>query len=68
MRSGIWRETPKERSRLEDSHNWEDIKIDLKEIGWEAVDLVDLALGGGKWRPVVNTVMYLRAPLNVGNF
>jgi hypothetical protein len=37
---------------------WEDnIKIDLKEIGWESVPLIDLAQGRDKWWAVVNMIM-----------
>jgi hypothetical protein len=43
-------------------------KIDLKEIGWDGMDWIDLAKDGNKWRALVNTVMNLRAPYNVGKF
>jgi hypothetical protein len=32
-------------------------KIDLKEIGWEGVNLIRLAQDRDKWRAVVNTAM-----------
>jgi hypothetical protein len=38
------------------------IKIDLREIGWDAVDLVDLAQDRDRWRSLVDTVMILRVP------
>jgi hypothetical protein len=42
---------------------WENnIKTDLKEIGYEAVDWVYLALGRYQLRDVVNTVMNLQFP------
>jgi hypothetical protein len=42
---------------------WEDnIKIDLKEIGWGAVEWIDLAQDIDQWRALVNTVMNLRVP------
>jgi hypothetical protein len=42
---------------------WEDdIKIDLKEVGWEGVNWINLAQDMYKWRTVVNTVMKLRVP------
>jgi hypothetical protein len=38
-------------------HRWEDnIKIDLKEIGWEAVDWIHLAQYSDQWPAVVNVV------------
>jgi hypothetical protein len=42
---------------------WVDnIKIDLREIGWDGVDWVDLAQDRDQWRALVNTVMNLRVP------
>jgi hypothetical protein len=42
---------------------WEDnIKMDLKEIGWEVVDCIYLAQDRDQWRAVVNKVMNLRVP------
>jgi hypothetical protein len=37
---------------------WENnIKMDLREIGWGGMDWVDLAQDRDQWRAVVNTVM-----------
>jgi hypothetical protein len=42
---------------------WVDnIKIDLREIGWDGVDCTDLAEDRDHWRALVNTVMNLRLP------
>jgi hypothetical protein len=42
---------------------WVDnIKIDLREIGWYAMDWIDLAEDRHQWRALVNTVMNLRVP------
>jgi transposase len=38
----------------------ENIKMDLRDIGWEGVDWIDLAQDMGHWRALVNTVMNLR--------
>jgi hypothetical protein len=38
------------------------IKIDLREIGWDGMDWIDLAQDRDQWRAVVNTVMNLRVP------
>jgi transcription termination factor 2 len=42
---------------------WVDnIKIDLREIGWDGVNWIDLAQDRDQWRALVNTVMNLRVP------
>jgi hypothetical protein len=42
---------------------WEDnIRIDLREIGWENVDWIRLAQDRDQWRPHVNAVMNLWVP------
>jgi hypothetical protein len=42
---------------------WVDnIKMDLREIGWGGIDWIDLAHDRDQWRALVNTVMNLRVP------
>jgi hypothetical protein len=41
---------------------WEDIRMDLREIGWGGIDWIDLAQDSDQWRALVNTVMNLRVP------
>jgi hypothetical protein len=42
-------------------HRWEDnIKKDLREIGWGGMDWIDLAQDRDQWKALVNTVMNLR--------
>jgi hypothetical protein len=36
--------------------------MDLREIGWDGMDWIDLAQDRGQWRALVNTVMNLRVP------
>jgi hypothetical protein len=44
-------------------HRWEDnIKMDLREIGWGGMDSIDLAQDRDQWRALVNTAMNLRVP------
>jgi hypothetical protein len=40
----------------------DNIKIDLREIGWDGVDLIDLAQDRDQWRDLVNMIMNLRVP------
>jgi hypothetical protein len=40
----------------------ENIKMDLREIGWDGVDWNDLAQDRDQWKALVNTVMNLRVP------
>jgi hypothetical protein len=50
---------PLERPR----RGWVDnIKMDLREIGWDGVYWIDLAQDRDQWRALVNTVMNLRVP------
>jgi hypothetical protein len=42
---------------------WEDnIRMDLRDIGWAGMDWIDLAQDRDQWRALVNTVMNLRVP------
>jgi hypothetical protein len=40
----------------------DNIKIDLREIGWDGMDWINLAQDRDKWRAFVNTVMNLWVP------
>jgi hypothetical protein len=42
---------------------WVDnIKMNLREIGWDGVDWIDMAQDRDQWRALVNTVLNLRVP------
>jgi hypothetical protein len=42
---------------------WKDnIKMDVREIGWEVVDWIHMAQDRDQWRAVVNTVMNRQVP------
>jgi hypothetical protein len=41
--------------------------MDLREIGWDGVDWVDLAQDRDHGRALVNTVMNLRVPKMLGS-
>jgi hypothetical protein len=45
------------------SRKWVDnIKMDLREIGWDGVDWIDMAQDRDQWRAFMNTVLNLRVP------
>jgi hypothetical protein len=39
---------------------WVDIKMDLREIGWDGIDWINLAQDRYQWRALLNAVMNLR--------
>jgi hypothetical protein len=42
---------------------WVDsIKMDLRELGWDGMDWINLAQYRDQWRALVNAVMNLRVP------
>jgi hypothetical protein len=38
----------------------DNIKMDLREIGWDVVDWMDMAQDRDQWKALVNTVLNLR--------
>jgi hypothetical protein len=40
----------------------DNIKIDLREIGWDGGDSINLAQDRDQWRALVRAVMNLRVP------
>jgi hypothetical protein len=55
MRIGYWWESQRERG-----HWGDNIKMDLREMGWD--DWIDLAQDRDQLRDLVNTVMNFRVP------
>jgi hypothetical protein len=46
----------------------DNIKIDLRETGWNGIDWTDLTQDRDQWRALMNMVMNLRVPQNAGKF
>jgi hypothetical protein len=40
----------------------DNIRMDLREIGWKGMDWIHLANGRDQWRALVNTIMNLQIP------
>jgi hypothetical protein len=40
----------------------DNIKMDVREIGWNGVDSMDMAQDRDQWRALVSTVLNLRVP------
>jgi hypothetical protein len=40
----------------------DNIKMDLRGIGWGGIDWINMATYRDQWRALVNTVVYLRVP------
>ena len=60
---GFSGETCGRRPRGRSWRRWEDnIKIDLRKMGWWGIDWIDLAEDRDRWRAVVNAVINLRVP------
>jgi hypothetical protein len=56
---------PLERPR----RRWEDnIKMDLRDVGWGGMDWINLAQDRDRWRALVNAVMNLRGSIKCGEF
>jgi hypothetical protein len=58
MHIGYWWE-----SQGRPRRRWVDnIKMDLREIGWDGRDWIKVAQDRDQWRDLVNTVMNFRVP------
>jgi hypothetical protein len=54
---------PREGEHFEDRRRWKDnIGIDLQEVGWGGMDLIDLAQDRDRWQALENVVMNLWVP------
>jgi hypothetical protein len=65
MHIGYWIGNPEGKRPLgrPKRRRWVDnIRMDLRERGWDGVDWIDMAHDKDQWRVLVNTVMNLRVP------
>jgi hypothetical protein len=60
----ILMEKPEGKKHLEDQYVGavNNIKMDLREIGWDGLDWIDLAHNRDQWRALVRAVMNLWIP------
>jgi hypothetical protein len=62
----VWKPEGK-RSLRRPRHRWVDnIRMDLREVGWGDVDWIGLAQDRNMWRTLVNSVLNLCVPWNAG--
>jgi hypothetical protein len=40
----------------------DNIEMDLREVGWDDIDWIDLAQNRDQWRALVNMILNLRVP------
>jgi hypothetical protein len=61
-RSRVEKETVRKRSSPVKQPRVDNIKMDLRDVGWDGRDWIDLAQDRDRWRAYVNSVMNLRVP------
>jgi hypothetical protein len=61
MNIGYWWESQKERD-LQENQDINGCATDLREIGWDGMDWIDLAQDTDRWWALQNTVMNIRVP------
>jgi CRISPR/Cas system-associated protein Cas7 (RAMP superfamily) len=72
-RRGVYRVLVKKpegkRSPGRHRRRWEyDINMDLQEVGFGAMEWIEVAQDMDRWRALLNAVMYLQVSQNAGNF
>ena len=65
---GLMGKTEEKRPPGRPRRRWEDnIKMDIQEVGCGGMDWIGLAQNRDRWRALVNAVINLGVPSNVGN-
>jgi hypothetical protein len=62
MRFGTWNVRNNVWGRFAQCSGGRNIKMDLREVGWDGMDWIHLAQDRDQWRALVNTVMNIRVP------
>jgi hypothetical protein len=62
MHIGYWWEIQKEPLGRPRRRRVDNIKMDLREVGWDGGDWIDLSQDRDRWRAYVNAVMNVRVP------
>jgi hypothetical protein len=69
MHTVFWLENLKGRDHSEDlGIDGDNIRMDVREIGWKGVDWLHLDQDRDQWLAVMNTIMNVRVPYKAGNF
>ena len=70
VHTGVWWRNLRERDHLEGPrHRWENnMKIDLYEMGWGAMDWNVLVQNRDRWQALIYVLINLQVPQNVGDF
>jgi hypothetical protein len=63
MNTEFWFESEGKISFVRTRRRWEDnIRVDVREMGWKSVDWIHLTQDRDQWRSLVNTVMNVSVP------
>jgi hypothetical protein len=63
MHIGYWWKARRKGPLGRPRRRWVDnIEMDLREVGWDGMDWIDLAQDSDQWRALVNTLMNFRVP------
>jgi transposase len=68
MHIGYWWESQKRPLGRPIRREVDNIKMDLRDLGWDGVDWIDMAQDRGQWMVPVNMILNLLVPLNAGKF